>query len=193
VTTHSYLRNHYSTHEVSSVFLLHRLSPGNATNAIDSSVSVFQGSCPRWLASILRHFGVATQQFQQCELHLPRLRQGATACPRTRMLLACRPSRPVRFLLAFCSTLIPSFSHLVIHDQDFCSLLDIYVFRNGASSSTREGPDFLCRRYVRLSEFTCYGPARIVGNSVGFVPVSTCVQRNMWSTYVYIFAVVQYK
>jgi hypothetical protein len=28
---------------------------------------------------------------------------------------------------------------LEIHDQDFCSLLDMYLFRNGASSSAKEG------------------------------------------------------
>jgi hypothetical protein len=43
---------------------------------------------------------------------------------------------------------IPGFSLLDIHDQDFCSLLDMYVFRNGASSSMREGSIFLCGRYV---------------------------------------------
>jgi hypothetical protein len=45
----------------------------------------------------------------------------------------------VKFLLAFASTVIPAFSLLEIHDQDFCSLLDMYVFRNAAFSSTREG------------------------------------------------------
>jgi hypothetical protein len=30
----------------------------------------------------------------------------------------------------------------------FCSLLDMYVFRNGVSSSTEEGSVFLCRSYV---------------------------------------------
>jgi hypothetical protein len=32
---------------------------------------------------------------------------------------------------AFASTAIPSFSLLEINDQDFCSLLDKYVCRNG--------------------------------------------------------------
>jgi hypothetical protein len=34
-----------------------------------------------------------------------------------------------------------------INDQEFCSLLDMYMFRNGASSSTGEGSISLCRRY----------------------------------------------
>jgi hypothetical protein len=34
-------------------------------------------------------------------------------------------------LLAFASTVIPGFSPLENHDQDFYSLLDMYVFRNG--------------------------------------------------------------
>jgi hypothetical protein len=39
-----------------------------------------------------------------------------------------------------------------ICDQEFCSLLYKYVFRIGASSSTRWGVVFLCRRYVRCTE-----------------------------------------
>jgi hypothetical protein len=54
----------------------------------------------------------------------------------------------VKLLLAFASTEIPGFSFLEIHDQDFYSLQDMYMFRNGASSSTKEGSVFLCRRYV---------------------------------------------
>jgi hypothetical protein len=56
--------------------------------------------------------------------------------------------RSVKSLLAFASIVIPGVSHLEIHDQDFFSLLEMYVFRNGASSSMREGLVFLCRRYV---------------------------------------------
>jgi hypothetical protein len=51
--------------------------------------------------------------------------------------------RSVKLLLVFSS-----FSLLEIHDQDFYSLLDTHVFRNGASSSKKEGSVFLCRRYV---------------------------------------------
>jgi hypothetical protein len=54
----------------------------------------------------------------------------------------------VKLLLAFASTVIPGFSLLEIHDQDSYSLLDMFVFRNGASSSTKEGSVFLCRRYA---------------------------------------------
>jgi hypothetical protein len=46
-------------------------------------------------------------------------------------------SRSVKLLLAFASAVIPGSSLLEIHDQDFCSLLDIYVFRNEVFSSTR--------------------------------------------------------
>jgi hypothetical protein len=35
-----------------------------------------------------------------------------------------------------------------IYNQDFCSLRDMYMFWNGASSSTRKRSVFLCRRYV---------------------------------------------
>jgi hypothetical protein len=60
----------------------------------------------------------------------------------------------VKLLLIFDSTVIPGFSLLEIHDEDFCSLLDVYVFRNGTSSSTRERSIFLCctivsARYIR--------------------------------------------
>jgi hypothetical protein len=41
-------------------------------------------------------------------------------------------------LLVFNSTVIPGFGLLRINYQDLCSLLDMYMFRNGASSSARE-------------------------------------------------------
>jgi hypothetical protein len=53
-----------------------------------------------------------------------------------------------KLLPAFTSTVIPDFSFLEIHDQDFYSLLDMYLFQNGASSSKKEWSVFLCRRYV---------------------------------------------
>jgi hypothetical protein len=62
--------------------------------------------------------------------------------------------RSVKLLLAFANTLIPCFSFLEIHDQDFYSLLDMYVFRNGASSSTKESV-FLCR-------FDCQLPLQLI-------------------------------
>jgi hypothetical protein len=42
-------------------------------------------------------------------------------------------------LLAFASTIILGFSLLEIHDQDIDSLLDTYMFRNGAFCLTRRG------------------------------------------------------
>jgi hypothetical protein len=53
----------------------------------------------------------------------------------------------VKLLLVLASTGIPGVSFLEIRGQDFCALLDMCVFRNGASSSTREESIFLCRRY----------------------------------------------
>jgi hypothetical protein len=43
-------------------------------------------------------------------------------------------------------TVIPGFSLLEIHDKNFCSRLDIYLFKNGASPSTKEVSVFLYRR-----------------------------------------------
>jgi hypothetical protein len=45
--------------------------------------------------------------------------------------------RSIKLLLVFDSTVIPGFSLLETHDQDFCYVLDIYVFRNAAWSLTR--------------------------------------------------------
>jgi hypothetical protein len=67
----------------------------------------------------------------------------ADDCPTTNSF-----GRSVELLLAFASTVIPSFSLLEIHDKDFYSLLDMCVFRNGASSSTKERSVFLCRHCV---------------------------------------------
>jgi hypothetical protein len=50
--------------------------------------------------------------------------------------------------VAFASTVIPGVNLLEIHDQNLYYVLGIYEIRNGASSSTREGSVFLCRRYV---------------------------------------------
>jgi hypothetical protein len=54
----------------------------------------------------------------------------------------------VKLLQAFASTVIPSFTLLQIHDQDFYSLLHMNLFRNEAFSSTKEGSVILCRHYV---------------------------------------------
>jgi hypothetical protein len=53
-----------------------------------------------------------------------------------------------RLNCCWASPVIPGFSVLEIQDQDLYSLLDMYVFRNGVSSSSEEGLVFLCRRYV---------------------------------------------
>jgi hypothetical protein len=50
--------------------------------------------------------------------------------------------------MVFASTVIPGYSLLEIHDKNFYSALDMYVFRNGASSSTKEGSVFLCRHHI---------------------------------------------
>jgi hypothetical protein len=56
--------------------------------------------------------------------------------------------RLVKLLMVFASTVISGFSLLEIRDQEFYSLLHMYVSRNGASSSTKEESAVLCRRYV---------------------------------------------
>jgi hypothetical protein len=45
--------------------------------------------------------------------------------------------RSVKLLLAFASTIISGLNLLEIHDQDLYSLLDMFMFINEASSSTR--------------------------------------------------------
>jgi hypothetical protein len=45
--------------------------------------------------------------------------------------------RSIKLLLAFASTVISGFSVHEIHDQDIVSALDMYVFQNGASYSTK--------------------------------------------------------
>jgi hypothetical protein len=82
-------------------------------------------------------------------------------------------------------TVIPGFSLLEIHDQDFCSLLDMYVFRNGASCSTKEGSVFLCRPYVSLLALlktSRHGPYRKHRSSVA---VQLLPRNNayLWSRY----------
>jgi hypothetical protein len=47
--------------------------------------------------------------------------------------------RSVKLLLAFPSTVILGFCLLEIYDQDFCYLLEKYVFGNGASSFYADG------------------------------------------------------
>jgi hypothetical protein len=47
-----------------------------------------------------------------------------------------------KLLLDFASTVTPGFSLLEIHDEDFCSHLDIYVSQTGASIRRRRGRSF---------------------------------------------------
>jgi hypothetical protein len=55
----------------------------------------------------------------------------------TARLLQSLIGRSVKLLLVFARKVIPGFGLLEINDQDFCSFLDMYVFRNGASSKAR--------------------------------------------------------
>jgi hypothetical protein len=54
--------------------------------------------------------------------------------------------RSVKLLLAFASTVIPSFSLLEMHDQNCYCLLDmyVYIFRNGAYSSMKKRSVLRC-------------------------------------------------
>jgi hypothetical protein len=54
-------------------------------------------------------------------------------------IFVSRLCRSVELLLASATTVIPGFSLLEIRDQDFCSLLQMHVFRNEESSLTRGG------------------------------------------------------
>jgi hypothetical protein len=80
----------------------------------------------------------------------------------------------VKLLLAFASTVIPGFSLLEIHEEDLYSLPDMYVFRNGASSSTKEGSVFLCRRYVCCTVVSARGYPRCHGVQVTVGSVCHC-------------------
>jgi hypothetical protein len=53
--------------------------------------------------------------------------------------------RSFKLLLAFARTVITGFNLINIKGQNFCSLLAMYVFQNGASSSTEKGSVFLYR------------------------------------------------
>jgi hypothetical protein len=63
----------------------------------------------------------------------------------------CRWS--VKLLLAFAGIIIPGFRLHMIHDQDFCSLLDMYMFRNGAFSSFYVGTKFVALQFQH--EYIC--------------------------------------
>jgi hypothetical protein len=80
-----------------------------------------------------------------------------------------RFGRSVKLLLDLASSVIPVFSLLDIHDEDFYSLLDVYVFRNGVSSSTKEGSVFLRRCYACCTVFS----ARIYPRSQGQITIES--------------------
>jgi hypothetical protein len=76
---------------------------------------------------------------------------------------------------------------LEVHDQIFYYLLDMYVFRNGASSSTKEGSVFPCRRYVYFTLVSaqvylrCHG-AQVTVDSVH--PLSLhCTKQHLCKVY----------
>jgi hypothetical protein len=54
----------------------------------------------------------------------------------------------IKLLLIFASTITPGLSLLEIRDQHFYSYSNMYVFRNGAFSSTKERSVLLRKRYV---------------------------------------------
>jgi hypothetical protein len=75
--------------------------------------------------------------------------------------------------LAFASTFVPAFILLEIHGQEFCFLLDMNVFINGPSSSTREGSAFLCRGYVCCTAVSARAYPRCQG-----IQVTLCTLCN---------------
>jgi hypothetical protein len=56
----------------------------------------------------------------------------------------------VKLLLAFASTVIPGF---ILHEQDFCSSLGMYVTRKGACFSTREDANHKDKVTLRLAVY----------------------------------------
>jgi hypothetical protein len=98
--------------------------------------------------------------------------------------------RSVRLLLCFACTDIPGFSLNEIHDQDFCSLLDMYVFKIGASSSKREGSVFLCSRYVCCNVVSarvypcCHG---VQVSMYSMHPLSLHIPSNIYTRYTEVF------
>jgi hypothetical protein len=67
----------------------------------------------------------------------------------------------VTLLLTFASHSWPVSSRYMTHD--FCSLLDMYVFRNGASSSREEESVSLCRCFVCCTVVSTKGYWRCYG------------------------------
>jgi hypothetical protein len=93
---------------------------------LPKDIPLFPVSRPYWVATISRQPHTLTVDFSWHFLQLlaPWLNWLPTV------------GRSVKLLLAFVSTVIPGSGLLEIHDQDFQSLVDVYVFRNGASSES---------------------------------------------------------
>jgi hypothetical protein len=98
--------------------------------------------------------------------------------------------RSIQMPLAFTSIVIPGSNLHETHDQDFCSLLDMYVFRNWATSLTRERSAFLFRHYVCCAivsarvYLSCHG-LQVTGDSV-----HTChctILGNIFTRYTVVF------
>jgi hypothetical protein len=74
----------------------------------------------------------------------------------------------------FSSAVISGFSLLEIHDQDFYSLLDIYVFRNGASSAAKEGRSFYVGFMFDVPQFQHKYIRAVTGSRSGWVLCILC-------------------
>jgi hypothetical protein len=78
----------------------------------------------------------------------------------------------------------PGFILLEIHEQDLYSLLDMYVFRNGASSSTKEGSVFLFRCHVSCTVVSARPYPRCHSIQITVDSVYHCtIISNMYSMY----------
>jgi hypothetical protein len=96
----------------------------------------------------------------------------------------------VKLLLAFASTVIPGFSPLEIHGEDFYSLLDMCVFRSEASPSTSRGSVFLFWPYVCCSVVYAREYPRCHGVQVTMDSVYPChctVLSNIYTSYAEAF------
>jgi hypothetical protein len=85
----------------------------------------------------------------------------------------CRPSPAQSFVASVSSRSMNKIS---------VPLLDMYVFRNGASSSTREGSVFMCRRYVCCTVVSARAYPRCHGVQVT-VDCHCTVLSNIYARY----------
>jgi hypothetical protein len=132
-------------------------------NAVESSASVFHGSGPRWLSPVshLTRRSYATaynsgyshastrRPFSDSDcLGLPAFELDSTNCAVSRLV---RYRRSVKFLRVFASVVIPGFSLFDIHEQDFYSLLDMYML--GLPFRRRRGRPSEFRFTLRLAVY----------------------------------------